>query len=103
MQLAIDHEGAVAGEKMRHRGHGQLACFVGVTEQEFAGRERRPGSVGQQLALSGLRTAFDAEIVGIAEAVGVAEVFAGCRLAVDDHGGGVLGTEDGCPACFIEN
>ena len=87
---------------MRHRGDGKLACFVRVAEQEFTGRKRRPGSVGQQLALSGLRTSLDAEIVGIAETIGKAEVFARCRLAVDDLGCRILRAEDGCAACCIQ-
>ena len=83
VQFAIDHEGPIAGQKVRYRRHRQFAGFVRISQQQLTRCEGRPCSVGQQLALSGLGAALDADVIGIAEAVGVAEVFAGrkaCHL-----------------------
>jgi hypothetical protein len=52
--------------------------------------------------LSRLGTAFDTEVVGIAEAIGKAEMFFGCRLAVDDLGSGFLGAEHGYSAGLLD-
>jgi hypothetical protein len=104
MQLAIDHEGSVGSEQMRHRSYGKFAGLVRVAEQKFAGRERCPGlAIGQQLALSGLGAALDAEVVGIAEAIGEAEVLPRGGLAVDDLGGGILEPQQGCSSRFLES
>ena len=54
VQLAVHHERAIAGEQVRHRRHRQFARFVGITQQQFAGRQRSPRAVGHQLALSRL-------------------------------------------------
>ena len=96
LQLAVDHEGAVAREQMRHGSDGELARFIGVAEEKFAGGKWLPGfAVFGELAVAGLRLAVDAEVVGIAEAVGVAEVLDGAGSAVDDDGSGVLLAEFG--------
>src|SRR5207244_500126 len=71
---AVGHEGAVAGEDMGDGCGGQLAGLVGIAEEELAGGEGLPGAVGHKLALAGLGLAADAEVVGVAEAIGVAEV-----------------------------
>ena len=94
VELAVDHEGAVAGEDVRDGGGGEFTGFVCVAEEEFAGGEGLPGAVGHQLALAGLGLAADAEVVGVAEAVGVAEVLLEANLAVDGEGGCVLSVEE---------
>ena len=85
MQLAIDHEGAIACQKVRYRSDRQFAGFVGISKQKLSGSERRPGSVGHEFALSGLGASLNPEVVRVAEAVGIAEVFAGGWLAVNDR------------------
>ncbi len=40
VELAVDHEGSIAGEEVRHGRDGKLAGLVGVAEQQFAGGER---------------------------------------------------------------
>lgn len=102
MELAVDHEGTVGGEEVRDGSDGQLAGLVGVTEEKLAGGEGGPAAGGEELALAGLRGAFDAEVVGVAEAVGEAEVFAGGGVAVADLAGGVLGGEEGGGAALVE-
>jgi hypothetical protein len=87
---------------VRYRSNRQLAGFVGISKQKLSGRERCPGSVGHDFALSGLRASFNPEIVRIAEPVCIAEVFAGGWLAVNDDGGRVLRGDDSCSAGFFD-
>ena len=95
MKLAVDHEGAVAGEKMGHGSYGQFARLVGVAEQQLSCGEGRPGAIVEQLALPWLGAALDAEIFGVAKAVGKSEMLAGALLAVNESRSGVLGVENG--------
>jgi hypothetical protein len=102
MQLAIDHKGSIAGEDVRHGRDGQLAGFIGISQQQLTGCERRPASVCQQLALTGLRTPLYAQVVRIAEAVSKTEVFAGGRLTVDQDSGCVLRSELDCASGLLK-
>ncbi len=75
MELAIDHEGSVAGEEMGHGGGRQLAGLIGVTEEKFSGGEGLHVPSGMSLPCPGCESAIDAEVIGVAEAIGEAEVF----------------------------
>ena len=93
VQLAIDHEAAVTGEQVGHRRDRKFAGFVGIAEEEFAGGERYPVALFGQFALAGLAVALDAFEIGIAEAVGVAEVLLVAGLVIDEDGAGILRLE----------
>src|SRR5271166_3649326 len=54
------------------------------------------------VSLPGLGFALHAEIVGVAKAVGEAEVLLGCRLAVEDDGSGILRADDDGSFGFVK-
>ena len=88
---------------MRHGCDGKLTGLVRVAKQKFARRKRRPClSIIEELTLSRLRTAFDAEVLRIAEAVGEAKVLARRRLAVADLGCGILFPNQCCAARLVQ-
>ena len=90
VQFAVHHEGAVIGQQVRHRRHRQFASFVGISQNEFARSQRNPLAILRQFALAGLAVPLRAVEIGIAEAIGVAEMLLGARLAIDENRLGIL-------------
>ncbi len=102
VHLAIHHECSVAGKDVWNGRHRQLAGFIGVAQQQLSGGERRPCTVGHQLALPRLRGSLHSQVIGVAKTIGVAEVFPGGRVAVVHDGSRILRCELDCTARLIE-